>query len=281
MIGKQKFVPGEASYGEYLLELTTAFAKQTLGWDDPQENTFRKSLVKLSDAKKFHLNQKTLSQFWRTARETIKKEAELPLSGFSYSEERAERDVHSAFRIVNFFLHAEMAFGMKDTNLANELRQAREAFDDFEKETSLLGKLQKELLLIRGKPKAEAAVETFKKFNTSYLERASKMVPPQTLVWGEYAKAMKLLDGDPQAAALFERQRQGLARTEAWVKRLKAKLSDLQAVRSTVLAGGGSRVQQARERLANEKWALALFKINSVAGGQPALERVADIVTFR
>ena len=79
----------------------------------------------------------------------------------------------------------------------------------------------------------------------------------------------------------LERQRQGLARTEAWVKRLKAKLSDLQAVRSTVLAGGGSRVQQARERLANEKWALALFKINSVAGGQPALERVADIVTFR
>ena len=136
---------------------------------------------------------------------------------------------------------------------------------------------------MRDKPEAVAASETFKKFNTAYLQHVGKMAPPQALVWGEYAKAMKLLGGDPRAAALFSGQRKVLAQTQGWVNRLKAKLAELQAVRSTVIAAGGSKVQHARQRLADEKWALALFKLNSVAGGgvQPTLERVADIVTFR
>ncbi|MFP6887073.1 MAG: hypothetical protein VB997_05900, partial [Opitutales bacterium] len=105
-VGKSKFVPGDDTYGEYLLKLTTSFAKEVLALDDPKTNALRAKLVKLSDPKRFHLSQSTLSQFWRTARDAMKKEAELPLSGFGYPAERAERDVQTAFHIVNFFLHA-------------------------------------------------------------------------------------------------------------------------------------------------------------------------------
>jgi len=278
---KSKFTPGELSYGEYLLNVTVSFAQETFALDVPQANAFRSKLLKLSDPKTFILNQQTLRQFWKAAFELLKKEADAPFAGFTYSEERAEQDVRTAFRLVNFFLHVENAFGMKDTDLKVELAAAREAFDSLQ--DGHLGKLQKELIALQAKPKGKAAAESFKNFNADYLTRAAKVVPPQSLVWAEYVKAMNLLAGDPVAVARFEAERKRLLQTEAWVKRLKDKISELQSAMATVVAAGGVQTSQAKERLAKSKWSLSLFKINPVSrvGGQAGLERVADIVTFR
>jgi hypothetical protein len=68
-----------------------------------------------------------------------------------------------------------------------------------------------------------------------------------------------------------------LTKIAEWLRRMKNKLTVLEAIRLSLRAGG-NRIQQARERLVGEKWALALFKINQ----QPATwDRVADLVIFR
>ena len=270
-----------SSYGEYLLGLTTKFAQQTLGLDDPQTITFRKKLIGLSDSKSFHANAQVLGQFWQTAASELKEEAERYMDGFGYNAERADRDVEVAFRLVNFFMHVERTFGMKDTNLALQLQQVRDSFDSPDPDKGLLGKLQKEILRMGEQPKGKEVGLKFMKLNKSYLEHASQSPPADNLVWQEYSKALKLMS-DAASVARFGQERAKLSKYDQWLKRMNAKFTELKAARDVAFRAGGSRIQQARERLVGEKWALALFKVNQQAAGKPATwDRVSDLVTFR
>jgi hypothetical protein len=271
-----------SSYGEYLLGITTNFAQQTLGLDDPQTITLRKKFIGLSDPKSFHANQQALGQFWRTVATKLKEEAERPMNGFRYNAERADHDVEVAFRLVNFFMHVERTFGMKDTNLAVQLQQIRDSFDSPEPDTGLLGKLQKEILRMGEQPKGKEVGQKFMKFNKAYLEHASQATPSDKLVWQEYSKALKLMS-DAATVARFGQERAKLSQYDQWLKRMNAKFIELKAARDAAFSvAGGSEIQQARERLVAEKWALALFKVNPPAARQPATwDRVSDLVTFR
>ncbi|MBT7742413.1 MAG: hypothetical protein HN727_11485 [Opitutae bacterium] len=270
-----------SSYGEYLLEVTTKFAQQTFGWDDPQTITFRKKFIGLSDPKSFHASEQSLGQFWRTVATKLKEEAERPMDGFRYNAERADHDVDIAFRLVNFFMHVERIFGMKDTNLAGQLQQVRESFDSQEPEKGLLGKLQKEILRMGEQPKGKEVGQKFTKFNKAYLEHASQSIPSDKLVWQEYSKALKLMS-DAAAVARFSQERAKLSQYDQWLKRMNAKFIELKAARDAAFRAGGSQILQSRQRLVAEKWALALFKINPPVARQPVTwDRVSDLVTFR
>jgi hypothetical protein len=269
------------SYGEYLIGITTKFAQQTFELEEPQTLTFRKKLIGLSDPKNFHASQQSLSQFWRTSSVLLKKDAVRHMDGFRYDAERADHDVNVAFRLVNFFMHVERTFGMKDTNLAAELQQVRDSFDSPEPDKGLLGKLQQEILRMGEQPKGKEVGQKFMRFNKAYLEHASQSTPPEKLAWQEYSKALKLMS-DASAVARFDQERVKLSQYGQWLNRLNAKFTELRAARDAAFRAGGSQIQQARERLVREKWALALFKINPPAARQPASwDRVSDLVTFR
>ncbi|MDA9962133.1 hypothetical protein N9D63_04530 [Opitutales bacterium] len=270
-----------SSYGQYLLEVTTKFAQQAFGWDDPQTIMFRKKLIGLSDPQSFHANEQALGQFWQTAASKLKEEAERHMDGFGYNAERADHDVDVAFRLVNFFMHVERTFGMKDTSLAVQLQQIRDSFDSPEPDKGLLGKLRKEILRMGEQPKGTAVGQKFTKFNKAYLDPASQPTPSGKLVWQEYSKALKLMS-DAASVARFSQERAKLSQYDQWLKRMNAKFIELKAARDAAFRAGGSQIQQARERLVTEKWALALFKINPPAARQPATwDRVSDLVTFR
>ena len=270
-----------SSYGEYLLGVTTKFAQQTLELDDPQTITFKKKIIGLSDPKSFHASQQSLAQFWRAAASQLKEKAVRHMDGFRYDAERADHDVDVAFRLVNFFIHVERTFGMKDTNLALELQEIRDSFDSPEPGKGLLGKLQKEILRMGEQPKGKEVGQKFMKLNKAYLEHASQSSPSEKLVWQEYAKALKL-QSDAAAVARFDKERAKLSQYGQWLNRMNAKFTELKAARDAAFRAGGSQIQQARERLVREKWALALFKINPHAANQPATwDRVSDLVTFR
>jgi hypothetical protein len=182
---------------------------------------------------------------------------------------------------VNFFMHVERTFGMKDTNLAGQLQQVRESFDSPEPEKGLLGKLQKEILRMGEQPKGKEVGQKFTKFNKAYLEHASQSIPSDKLVWQEYSKALKLMS-DAAAVARFSQERAKLSQYDQWLKRMNAKFIELKAARDAAFRAGGSQILQSRQRLVAEKWALALFKINPPAARQPVTwDRVSDLVTFR
>jgi hypothetical protein len=270
-----------SSYGDYLLGVTTNFAQQTLGLDDPQTKTFRKKLIGLSDPQSFHANEQSLGQFWQTAASKLKEKAELHMDGFRYDAERADHDVDIAFHLVNFFMHVERTFGMKDTNLAVQLQKVLDSFDSPEPDKGLLGKLQKEILRMGEQPKGKEVGQKFMKLNKAYLEHASESTQSDKLVWQEYSKALKLMSDAPSVAR-FGQERAKLSQYDQWLKRMNAKFIELKAARDAAFRAGGSQIQQARERLVAEKWALALFKINPPAARLPATwDRVSDLVTFR
>ena len=273
-----------SSYGEYLFGVTTQFAQQTLGWDDPTTKAFHErpdKLIGLIDLKSFHANQQALGQFWRTVATKLKEEAGRPMNGFRYNAERASHDVEVVFRLVNFFMHVERTFGMKDTNLAVQLQQIRDSFDSPEPDKGLLGKLHKEIIRMGEQPKGKEVGQKFMKFNKAYLEHASQSTPSDKLVWQEYSKALKLMS-DAASVARFGEERAKLSQYDQWLKRMNAKFIELKAARDAAFRAGGSQIQQARERLVAEKWALALFKINPPAARRPATwDRVSDLVTFR
>ena len=130
-------------------------------------------------------------------------------------------------------------------------------------------------------PKGKEVGQKFTKFNKAYLEHASQSIPSDKLVWQEYSKALKLMS-DASAVARFDQERVKLSQYGQWLNRLNAKFTELRAARDAAFRAGGSQIQQARERLVREKWALALFKINPPAARQPASwDRVSDLVTFR
>jgi hypothetical protein len=273
-----------SSYGEYLFGVTTQFAQQTLGWDDPTTKAFHErpdKLIGLIDLKSFAANQQALGRFWGTVASKLKEEAERHMDGFGYNAERADHDVDVAFRLVNFFMHVERTFGMKDTNLAVQLQQIRDSFESPEPDKGLLGKLRKEILRMGEQPKGKEVGQKFMKFNRTYLEHASQSTPSDKLVWQEYSKALKLMS-DAAAVARFGQERGKLSQYDDWLKRMNAKFIELKAARDAAFRAGGSQIQQARERLVAEKWALALFKVNPQAAGRPATwDRVSDLVTFR
>lgn len=274
------FTPGEA-YGPYLLNTVTSLARTSFQLDNAQTERFRKDL-KVLDPQGFHLKQTTLTQFWRTCFGEMRRLAELPFRDFRYDPERAERDVGTIFRLMYFSVLVEKTFGLRDTDLARELKAFRDSFSQLG-EGGLLGEMQGKLLPLRDTADGKKAIALYNSSNEQYLDFVRKSLPPPTnLTYREYGKAMEYLADATKAASL--RKSQGnLDAQQQWLARLKAKQGELNTRFNAVMAAGGSQVKNVRSRMVSTNaWALALFRKGGAASGNTAArERVADIVTFR
>ena len=278
--GRPAFSPGKP-YGPHLIDTVTGVAKDLFQLDDSQTETFRQEL-KVLDTQGFHLRQNTLAQFWRACFAEMRERAEVPFRTFRYDPERAERDVRMIFGLMEFSVFVERAFGLRDTDLARELKAFRESVSDV-KEGGLQGAIRAKLVEIKDTVEGRKAIGALKESDTRYREVAEKSLPPPAkLNFSEYSKAMQYLGDATKEDGLKKRQAAHKNQLH-WLSELRNKETRLSSRFNAVMAAGGSQVQSARSRLVSATpWALALFRKGKATPGTPAvMERVADIVTFR
>jgi len=278
-VGLKSFEVGSIAYEKHLIALVKDLSIQALDLDAVKANVLESQLVFLTDV----LNQRLLERFWSAAEKYIKKDylARKSFRGFDYSSEQAQKDTIDAFKIIYFFLYAERAFGVKDTNLQALFQKINESFTAIEDPQSLLAKLQKQIMTIPPRDSGSSnALKLFNKSYTDYLAAFAEAQTPINLVWTEYVKSIGYLR---DVAKYNKYIKNGIDKSKDFKKYIEfysQKINLLANSRGTV----DSNVQQTRKALSKKKWALALFrKVPAPVAGQTptsSWEHLADLVTF-
>ncbi|MBT5909732.1 MAG: hypothetical protein HOH25_08030, partial [Opitutae bacterium] len=278
-VGLKSFEVGSIAYEKHLIALVKDLSIQALDLDAVKANVLQSQLILLTDV----LNQRLLERFWIAAEKYIKDNYlnRKSFRGFQYSSEQARKDIVDAFLIIHFFLHAEKAFGVNDTNLQALFQKINESFAARENPESLLAKLEKQIMSIPVSDSGSStALKLFNESYSDYLDAYKEAKTPTNLVWTEYVKSIGYLR-DVAKYEIFTKNGLGKSTTlKNYIEFYSQKINLLANSRGTV----DSNVQQTRKALSKKKWALALFrKVPAPVVGQTptsSWEHLADLVTF-
>jgi hypothetical protein len=277
-VGLKSFEVGSIAYEKHLITLVKGLSMETLGLDAVKANVLESQLMLLTDV----LNQRLLERFWSTAEKYIRTNYlnRNSFRGFDYSSEQAQKDTDDAFKIIYFFLYAERAFGVKDTNLQTLFQKINESFAARENPQSLLAKLQKQIMGISPRDSGNSnALKLFNESCSDYLDVFKGAQTPINLEWSEYVKSIGYLQDSAKYDML---QKNGIDKSKykEGIDSLSKKIHQLSNSRSTV----DTDVQRTRIALSKKKWALALFrKVPAPVVGQiptSSWEHLTDLISF-
>ena len=255
------YQPG-ASFVSFAYNLPLSFIKKNFySWDDVRFNNLRGELEVAYNNPELLSDPKLFSSFWtKLAKKVEKFISDSVQKDFNYQQEKAVRDLRLLFDFLTLMLRTEMALGVEEENLLEDLQSIRSNLASPSPEKAF-GMLYKEIIsLSKANPKLSAFL---KEYNQYYRDIQRKLVPSSKLNLNSLSLAISTIS-DLGKSKIFLEKKEDISNDQSQSQMFGGIIQEIFSKQTEIINTNSLQTAERFKKIISEiPWSLAVYEENS------------------